>query len=381
MDDAPEATISEDRQWLERARRLARRGWGRVHPNPMVGCVLVRGGQVVAEGWHREFGGPHAEVDALRRAGEEAEGATAYVSLEPCAHAGKTPPCTDALAEAGVQRVVFGAADPTGEAGGGAERLRDAGVEVFGPLLSREEARRDNPAFHRWAEGTGPWVALKLAVSLDGGIAARPGCRTALTGREAVSHAHHLRAGFDGILVGARTAVVDDPRLTVREAPAPRVPPVRIVADTGAGISPEAALFGGEGPPVWVAAGEAAPEARVARLEEAGARVLRLPEAGGGIDLRALASRLAEEGIRSVLCEGGGVLGSALLREGLVHRLYLYVAPRILGEDAVPAFVGPFEEGPLEGWALIESRSVRRDGLLVWEAPAPAGARPSSGAR
>jgi len=358
-----------DRGWLERARELARRGWGRVHPNPMVGCVLVRDGQPVAEGWHREFGGAHAEVDALSRAGEAARGATAYVSLEPCAHHGKTPPCADALADAGVRRVVYGGADPTADAGGGGERLREAGVEVVGPLLTPEEARRDNPAFFHWARGAGPWTALKLAVSLDGGIAARPGCRTALTGPEAVEDAHRLRSGFDAILVGSRTAAVDDPRLTVRNAPPPRVPPARVVADSRARTRPDAALLSGDGPPVWIAVSRDAPRERTAALEGAGARVLRLPAAKDGVDLGALLARLGEEGVRSLLCEGGGVLGSALLREGRVHRLYLYVAPRILGAEAVPAFPGPFPEEPLDEWTLLESRRLGPDGRLVWDAP------------
>ncbi|NIP58760.1 MAG: bifunctional diaminohydroxyphosphoribosylaminopyrimidine deaminase/5-amino-6-(5-phosphoribosylamino)uracil reductase RibD [Gemmatimonadetes bacterium] len=367
---APEAT-TDDRRWLEGARKLARRGWGHVHPNPLVGCVLVREGESVAEGWHREFGGPHAEVEALRRAGEKARGATAYVSLEPCAHHGKTPPCADALAEAGVERVVYGGADPTVEAGGGAARLREAGVEVVGPVLSREEARRDNPTFFLRAEGAGPWTALKLAMSLDGGIAARPGCRTALTGPEAAEDAHRLRAGFDAILVGSRTVEVDDPRLTVRDAPSPRVPPVRVVADSGARMRPDAALLSGDGPPVWIAVSPEAPRERTGALEEAGARVLRIAAAEGGIDLGELLDRLREEGIRAVLCEGGGVLASALLREGRVHRVYLYVAPRLLGEDAVPAFSGPFREEPLDGWTLLESRTLGRDGRLVWDAPEP----------
>lgn len=337
----------------------------------MVGCVLVRDGDPLAEGWHREFGGPHAEVDALGRAGDAARGATAYVSLEPCAHHGKTPPCADALAEAGVERVVYGGADPTTEAGGGGARLREAGVEVVGPLLSREEACRDNPAFYRWAEGEGPWTALKLAVSLDGGIAARPGCRTALTGPDAAEDAHRLRAGFGAILVGARTAAVDDPRLTVRRAPPPRLPPVRVVADTRARTRADAALLSEEGPPVWIAVTGEAPEERIEVLEEAGARVLRLPAGEGGIDLGALLTRLGDEGIRSVLCEGGGVLGSALLRERRVHRLYLYVAPRILGVEAVPAFPGPFGDEPLEGWTLLGSRALGPDGRLEWDAPQP----------
>jgi len=363
-----------DRRWIDRARALARRGWGRVHPNPMVGCVLVRNGEVVGEGWHDRHGGPHAEVEALRRAGEQARNATAYVSLEPCAHHGKTPPCTEALVKAGVRRVVYGSPDPTAEARGGAEELRRVGVEVTGPLLDRRVAWSDNPAFHRAAAGRGPWVALKLATSLDGAIAARPGCRSRVTGTLARERVHALRRGFDAILVGSRTARVDDPLLTVRTGEPPIAPPRRVVLDTRARLSPDAALLGrgdGErGGEVWIGVGEGAPEARVRRLRASGARVLRLPEGEGGLDLGALFARLEREGVRSVLCEGGGILASALVREARVHRLYLFLAPLGFAEEGVQAFPGE-EPWKLTGWRVAWTESLEGDGLVVWDAPPP----------
>lgn len=338
----------------------------------MVGCVLVQDDRVVGQGWHREFGGPHAEIVALREAGEEAVGATAYVSLEPCDHRGKTPPCSEALVEARVARVVFGASDPGGASSGGAEALRSAGVEVVGPLLEPSEARQDNPAFfHRARRGT-PWVALKLAMSLDGGIAAGPGERSAITGPEANKEVHRLRAGFRGILVGSGTVEVDDPLLTVRRGPAPRVPPTRIVLDSQARTSPDAALFrDAERVPVTIFTTPAAPDRSVQGLREAGATVHRVPGGPDGVDLDAVFDRLETDDVERVLCEGGGVLGTSLLRAGRVHRLYLFVAPILLGSGAVPAFPSPPPPPILEGWRTLECRGpVGRDALLVLE-PAP----------
>lgn len=355
---------------MERTRRLARRGWGRVHPNPMVGCLVVRDGEVVGEGWHAEYGGPHAEVVALDEAGPRARGATAYVSLEPCSHRGKTPPCTDALQTAGVARVVFGAEDPSAEAGGGADALRRAGIQVEGPLLGRDEARRDNPHFlHRVERPGDPYVALKLAVSLDGRIAERPGRRTPVTGEAANRETHRLRAGFDAVLVGGITARVDDPLLTVRGPVEPRVPPARIVFDSGARLEPTARLFGDvDRAPVVVLHAAGAPPERVAALRDAGARVHEVPAAEGGLDLSAALQTTLEEGLGTVLCEGGGKLAAALVNQGLVNRIHLFMAPMAFGEDAVPAFPGTPAVGAWAHWEPAEEpRVLGRDLHLVLE--------------
>ncbi|HEX7917944.1 MAG TPA: bifunctional diaminohydroxyphosphoribosylaminopyrimidine deaminase/5-amino-6-(5-phosphoribosylamino)uracil reductase RibD, partial [Gemmatimonadales bacterium] len=202
---------------LHRALDLALRGWGRVSPNPLVGCVLLQGDQIVGEGWHAEYGDLHAERVALAEAGERAKGATAVVTLEPCVHQGKQPPCTEALIAAGVRRVVVAAADPNPEARGGAERLRGAGIEV--EMVASEEARRVNaPFFHRFTNSDRPWVALKLATSKEGWIAPAGRERTQLSGAEAQAWVQWLRAGFDLIGVGGDTALIDDPSLTVRGA-------------------------------------------------------------------------------------------------------------------------------------------------------------------
>lgn len=368
-----------DRAYLERAAELGRRGWGRVHPNPMVGCVLVRNGEVLAEAYHRDFGGPHAEALALEAAGGSVPGATAYVSLEPCRHQGKTPACTAALIRAGVQRVVFGASDPTAAAGGGAGALRDAGIEVVGPVFGQRRARLENPAFHHAAAHDTPWVALKLAVSLDGRIAAAPGVRTRLTGPEADREVQRLRAGFDAILVGGGTARADDPLLTVREAVPPRRPPTRIVLDSEARLSPDAALFRDvEEAPLAIFTRVDAPEDAMERLEEAGARIHPVPPApeGPGLDLDAVLRICHDTGVRSVFCEGGGTLAGALLRADYIERLYLFVTPYVLGERGVPAFRGAATtrgggaDAPPGGrrWAATgEPRAFGDDRLLTYD--------------
>lgn len=356
-----------ERAFLQHAVTLGRRGWGQVHPNPMVGCVLVRDGTLVGEGWHDEFGGPHAEIRALTEAGERARGATAYVSLEPCDHHGKTPPCTGALLEAGVARVVFGATDPGPESGGGARTLREAGVEVVGPALPPGAARRLDPAFFHNAETSSTYVALKLAVSLDGKIAAAPGRSTRLTGPETEAEVHRLRRGFAGILVGAETARVDDPRLTVRSGTPPARPPARLVVDSRAALSPEAALFEDvERAPVIVFCRDDASEAAIEALEDAGAAVHPVPSSEEGVDLDRVLEICWETGIHSVLCEGGGRLASSLLERRRVQRLYLFLAPTVLGPRGVPAFPGPFGPDAWDGWRAVEARAgFGADGLVL----------------
>lgn len=353
-----------DRAHLERAVALGARGWGRVHPNPMVGCVLVRDGEVVGEGWHGVFGGPHAETVALEAAGPRARGATAYVSLEPCRHEGKTPACTRALVASGIARVVFGAADPGADSGGGGAELAAAGIDVVGPVFDDTRTRRLNPAFHHRFASDRPWVAVKLAVSLDGGLASAPGLRTDLTGPEARSEVHRLRAGFDGIVVGGVTARVDDPLLTVREGVRPRVPPVRIVLDPGASLASDAAILRDAADvPVWIFTRNDAPEAELERLEAAGASVHPTGARGPHeLDLRGVLRYCREAGLSALLCEGGGRVAAALHRDGLVDRLYLFVAPRTLGDAAVPAFPGWGDDA---GWERAAPPEAFGDDILL----------------
>jgi diaminohydroxyphosphoribosylaminopyrimidine deaminase / 5-amino-6-(5-phosphoribosylamino)uracil reductase len=348
MDAAADA---EDARWMCRALALAERGWGRTAPNPMVGCVLVAGGRAVGEGWHAEYGAAHAEVEALAAAGGAARGATAYVSLEPCAHHGKTPPCTGALIAAGVRRVVFGAPDPNPEAAGGGEVLRAAGVEVAGGVEAAA-ARDLDPAFfhaHGPSGAERPFVALKLALSLDACVADRDGRSVWITGEAARDEVHRLRAGFDAVAVGAGTAAADDPLLTVRGTLVPRVAPARVVFDRGLRLSPASRLVRTAAETSVVVVCEPdAPEARRAPLEAAGVRVV----AGAGLAgaLRAL----RESGIGSIFVEGGAVLASALLAADAVDRAYLFYAPVFLGADGVRAFAG------VPGLPLPDARRWRR---------------------
>jgi len=349
---------------MRRALDLARRGWGRVAPNPLVGAVVLRDGASVGEGFHEEFGGPHAEVNALARAGAAARGATVVVNLEPCAHSGKTPPCTEAILAAGVRRVVAAIRDPDPQAGGGLEVLRQRGLAVEHGLLAEEAAALNAPFLFAREQGARPFVALKLATSIDGRIADAAGSSQWVSGPEARDYVHWLRAGFDAIAVGGTTALRDNPQLTVRGAVVPRRPPVRIVFDRRAMLNTGVTLVRtAREVPTWVVASPQAPETSVSLLERAGVRVSRPESLGAGL------AQLREAGIHSVLCEGGGALGAKLLAEGLVDRFYWVQAPVWLGEGAVPAFPGvpatPLDRAPR--WVPVERRALGPDTLLVMD--------------
>lgn len=364
----PDVATPEDVHYIRRAIALAANGWGRVSPNPMVGCVLVRDSEVVGQGWHREYGQPHAEVEALRAAGDHARGATAYVSLEPCSHWGKTPPCTGALIEAGVRRVVFGGFDPNPKARGGAEVLRDAGLEVVGGV--EETAVRDQNAvfFHAHAsEGADrPFVALKLAMSLDARIADRDGRSVWITGEASRAEVHRLRAGYDAIAVGIGTALADDPLLTVRGALEPRVPPVRIVFDRKLRLPLETKLvLSAREVPVWAVCEPDAPADHRHALEEAGVQVIAA--AGLADQLRAL----REAGARSIFVEGGSVLASALLTADAVDRMYLFYAPIVIGPEGASPFAS-IPSPPLAAaarWRPVNTQTFGVDTLLTLARP------------
>ena len=329
----------EDLAYLDWARKIARRGWGRVHPNPLVGCVLVRNDRVVGEGYHSEFGGPHAEIVALEGAKSRAEGATAYVSLEPCNHEGKTPPCSQVLIRAGISRVVYGAAEPGINEGGGRSTLTAGGIEVVGPVWDPDVGRTENPSFFHVATHETPYIALKLALSMDGYIGMPAGVRTQITGVEAEQEVHRLRTGFEAILVGSGTLKADNPRLTVRMAPLGRSHVRRLVLDARAELSSEAALFEDiEFNPLHIFTRRDAPESEVTRLELGGAHVHSVSNSERGLDLGSVIAVVQGLGIQSVLCEGGAKLANSLVREDLVQRLYLFVAPRTLGRGGIPAF-------------------------------------------
>ncbi len=350
-----------EREAMRRALDLAWRGWGRVSPNPLVGAVVLRDGTVVGEGYHGEFGGPHAEVVALEAAGDRARGGTLVVTLEPCAHQGKTPPCTAAILTAGVRRVVAAVRDPDPHAGGGLERLRREGVDVEHGVLAAEAAAQNAPFL--FARGHDrPFIALKLATSVDGSIADLARRSEWLSGPEAREWVHWLRAGFDAIAVGGTTALQDNPRLTVRGPLTPRKPPVRLVFDRRAMLNAGVTLVEtARAVPTWVVASPEAPAANVAILERSGVRVLRPDSLSAGVRM------LRDEGIHSILCEGGGALGTRLFLDWLVDRLYWVQTPMWLGEHGVPAFSGvpsqPLADAPR--WIAVERRALGPDTLLV----------------
>jgi diaminohydroxyphosphoribosylaminopyrimidine deaminase/5-amino-6-(5-phosphoribosylamino)uracil reductase len=363
--DEPSAGPGEaDREWMQRALALAQRGWGRVAPNPLVGCVLVRDGVLIGEGWHTEYGRPHAEVEALRTAGEAARGATAYVTLEPCGHFGKTPPCTSALIDAGVARVVFAAADPNPKAAGGASILRNAGIDVLGGV--EEGAARDqNFAFlhaHSPQGAARPFVALKLALTLDARIADRDGRSVWITGDAARAEVHRLRAGFDAVAVGIGTALADDPLLTVRGDVAPRVPAARVVFDRRLRLPVDAQLVRtADEAPVIVVCGTSADADRRARLEAAKIRVLAADGLTAGL------AALRAEGIRSLFVEGGARIASALLDAEVVDRLYLFYAPLMLGGEGRGGFdsISSPTIDQARRWRRLETRSFGEDTLIT----------------
>jgi len=298
-----------------------------------VGAVLVRAGRVVGEGWHRALGRDHAEVEALARAGRRARGATLYVTLEPCAHWGRTPPCADALISAGVARCVVATRDPDPRVNGrGLKKLRAAGVRVEVGLLA-DEARAQLAGYRRAQERGLPRISWKVAASLDGRIADARGASRWITGAAARADGHRLRSESDAILIGAGTARADDPRLTARDgARARALQPLRVIVDSRLSLPRTLKLFRAPlARGTVVACTNAAPVARERWLVARGVSVWRLPARGGRVALAALAARLAQEGKHEVLCEGGARLGSALLAERLVQRIVLYTAPLVLG--------------------------------------------------
>jgi diaminohydroxyphosphoribosylaminopyrimidine deaminase/5-amino-6-(5-phosphoribosylamino)uracil reductase len=332
--------MNEDLPHMRAALALARRGLGNAWPNPAVGCVLVKEGRVIGRGWTQPGGRPHAETEALRRAGDAARGATAYVTLEPCSHHGRTPPCCEALAEAGIARVVMAMRDPDPRVNGrGLAMLRGAGIAVEEGLLEAE-ARALNAGFFRRIQAGMPVVTLKLASTLDGRIATASGESRWITGEAARREVHALRARHDAILVGSGTVLADDPDLTCRIPGMERVPMLRVVADARLRTPPSARLVQSAGAaPVLVMTAPGHPPVAQAPFIAAGADTAPA-HAGGGLDLPYLLRALGRRGVTRVLAEGGAGLAAALLRQGLVDRLVWFHAPAVMGGDGHPATEG-----------------------------------------
>ena len=356
--------MRERERYMRRALELAEHGWGRVSPNPLVGAVLVRDGDVVGEGWYEgPPGRPHAEVHALAQAGERAAGAILYCTLEPCDHHGSTPPCTEALIASGVARVVVAAGDPNPIVNGrGFARLRAAGIDVEeGPFAS--DAHRMNAAFERHVTTGLPFVTLKSAITLDGRTAARDGSSKWITGESARADVQRLRAGTDAIVVGAGTAIADDPSLTVRDRAFADLRPLRVVVDATGRVPASLRIFD-DLAPTLVATTDSVDRAWADTWVDAGAEVVVLErDADDRVSLPLLLGHLGKRDIQSVLLEGGATLAWSFVREGLVDRVIAYVAPKLIGgSDAAGMLVG-------EGFAPIERavdlRIVRVDRVGV----------------
>lgn len=360
---------STDARFLRRAVALARRGLGRTHPNPPVGAVLVRRGEIVGEGWHRRAGEPHAEAVALARAGAAARGATLYCTLEPCTVVGRTPACTPAVIDAGISRVVLGSVDPDHRvAGRGVRRIRAAGIDVTTGVESA--ACDDVLRFYRHHRTLGrPWVRLKLAASLDGRIALANGDARWITGEAARRLGHRWRNELDAILVGVGTVRADDPTLDCR-LPRGR-DPIRVIADSRLRTPPGARVLRAGEAPVWIATTPDPPPRRARKLEAAGAAIVSVAARDGRVSPRALLRALARRGITSVLLEGGGHLAASFLRARLVDEICLFQAPLLIGGDGIPMIEELGFESLGRAIRLADARVSRVGDDQLWTARLP----------
>jgi diaminohydroxyphosphoribosylaminopyrimidine deaminase / 5-amino-6-(5-phosphoribosylamino)uracil reductase len=332
---------------MQRCLHLAGKGTGSVHPNPMVGCVIMRNGRVVGEGFHAKFGGPHAEIGALQQAGKKAAGGTLYVSLEPCAHYGKTPPCTNAIIQSGISRVVIAAKDPNPLVGGkGIRRLRAAGIHVEIGLL-REQAEQLNEKFFTFMKTGLPFVGVKLAQTLDGKIADKTGASQWITSIAARTEAHRIRSEYDAILVGAGTVLKDNPACTVRLVKGKN--PVRVVVDGRLSLPIQRAIFTTTDAPTWLMTSAKAVKENIQKVQNLisnGVRVLPL-STSYYIHTNSILQMLAAEGISSVLVEGGAHTLDGFISQLHIDKLYVFIAPKVLG-------------GGMDGLSLTTPRLLRR---------------------
>lgn len=329
----------DDRQYMQMAIDLAQQGCGWTAPNPMVGAVIVKDGRIIGQGLHEKYGQPHAERNALANCTENPEGATMYVTLEPCCHYGKQPPCTEAIIDAGIKKVFVGSADPNPKvAGKGIQILRDHGIEVEEDLM-REECDRVNEVFLHFIQTKRPFVAMKYAMTMDGKIAAYTGDSKWVTGETARAHVQNLRNRYTGIMVGVGTVLADDPMLNCRMEGGKD--PIRIICDTNLRTPLNAKVVQTAGEYPTIIATCCKDEAKLKSYEGAGCRLMVLTEKDGHVNLTELMEKLGEEKIDSILLEGGGTLNWAALEEGIVRKVYTYIAPKLFG--------GQTAKTPVEG--------------------------------
>lgn len=353
-----------ERRFMERAIELAGQGRGWTNPNPVVGAVIVKDGRVIGEGYHERYGGFHAERNAIASLTEPARGAVLYVTLEPCCHYGKTPPCTEAILEQGISRVVIGSKDPNPKvAGKGATILRQAGVIVEEDFM-KEECDRLNPVFFHYITTGTPYVVMKFAMTLDGKIATRTGASKWITGEEARECVQKMRHEYMGIMAGIGTVLADDPMLNVRTG---GKSPVRIICDSRLRLPSDSKICRTAGDyPTIVAHGAGTMEDRE-RLEALGIQVMAVPDREGRVDLKRLTKLLGKQGIDSILLEGGGTLNESALKAGIVHAVKAFVAPKIFGgEGAKTPVAGTGVDRPCEaGKLFLENVSRAGENLLL----------------
>ena len=323
---------AQDHQFMARALKLAKRGLYSTHPNPRVGCVIVRDGAILTEGWHKKTGGPHAEAHAVYQSSEDLAGSTAYVTLEPCSHHGRTPPCIDALIEAGVTKVIVAARDPNKRVnGGGIEKLKQANIEVEIGLLE-SQARELNKGFYSLHEKHRPWIRLKTAASLDGRTAMASGESQWITGAAARKNGHHFRAQSAAVLTGVNTILVDNPQLTARVDGIERQP-IRVILDSNLQTPPEAKIFDQNGE-VFIFTCLADQNNKFAILKQKGASIIQVKTSDGRLDLPSVLDTLAAMSINEVHVEAGRTLTGEFIKQNLADELLLYLAPTLLGDDA-----------------------------------------------
>ena len=364
----PTSNVAGDRRFMRLALSLGRRGLGRTWPNPAVGAVIVRDEEIVGRGWTQPRGRPHAEIEALRRAGAMARGATLYVTLEPCSHHGKSPPCADAVIASGIARVVSAMEDPNPEvAGRGHARLRSAGIAVD-VGIEAATARRDHAGHIRRMRDGRPQVMLKLAISADGKAAGAGRKRVPITGNAVRDRVHMMRAESDAIMIGIGTALADDPVLTCRLPGMAKMSPTRVVLDAGLRLPLQSRLLATAGEmPLLIMAGKHAPAASEAAVRQRGAEVVRVAETEGRLDLPEVLNLLAQRGITRLMVEGGPTVASALIEADLVDEAVFFHSPVVIGEEGLPAQESRAAQLPNQHLNRVSSEPVGLDRREIYE--------------
>ena len=356
-----------DRNYMRLALREAKKGIGRTSPNPCVGAVVVKNNRVVGRGYHKQAGTPHAEIHALREAGKRAKDATLYVTLEPCNHTGRTPPCTEAILRAGIGRLVIGMLDPNpGVAGGGAEALVSKGLAVSSSILENE-CREINLPFIKHSTTGLPWVVVKAGMSIDGKIAAGPGQSTRITGQKSLRRLHVLRNQVDAILIGIGTGLIDDPSLTARLHQRSGRDPLRLVLDAELRLPVSAKMIQQDSSAqTWIFCARGVDKNKRSKLEKAGAVVKPVPVSKGNLNLNAVLTELGKAQITSVLVEGGSKVHGSFLQANLVDQILLFVAPVFLGDQGVSLvhFSGKKKTETLSQFEIMSTRRYGEDVLI-----------------